>query len=115
MVKRVEKHENRKANVSNSGSRDGRSSFVEQKQEEAEISRGESMMNSNLVKEQSRKERDHSITHQHQISKRRRKKSRMLTLTLPRDRLDSPTGNRDQKAGLKKSKTQLNVVCKKNI
>ena len=69
MVKRVEKHENRKANVSNSGSRDGRSSFVEQKQEEAEISRGESMMNSNLVKEQSRKERDHSITHRHQISK----------------------------------------------
>lgn len=69
VVKRVEKHENRKANVSNSGSRDGRSSFVEHKQEESEISRGEIMMNSNLVKEQSRKERDHSITHRHQISK----------------------------------------------
>ena len=49
VVKRVGKHEDRTEDVSNSGSRDGRSSFVEQKQEESEISRGESMMNSNLV------------------------------------------------------------------
>lgn len=35
--------------AANSGSRGGRPSFVEQKQEESEISRGESLMNSNLV------------------------------------------------------------------
>ena len=39
----------------------------------------------------------------------------MPTLTLSRDRLNSPIRNRDHKTGLKKSKTQLNVVCKKNI
>lgn len=68
VVKRVEKHKNSKEDVSNSGSRDGRSSFVEQKQEELKINRGESMRNSNLVKEQSRKDKDHSIKHRHQIS-----------------------------------------------
>lgn len=101
--KRVEKHENRKANVSNSGSRDGTSSFVEHKQEESEISRGEIMMNSSLVKEQSRKERDHSITIDTKYQRRRRRrKSRTPTLTLTR--LDSPIGNRDHKTGLKKAK-----------